>query len=635
MSLTNARISTKLALSFSLLVATVSAAGLATWSGMVSISKATQQNEASYARLDTLSHTLSALVEEQNAVRGYVATLDPSFLPRIKSFHDEYAKAQASLKSAMDNTDEQAMADSLNSAVQDFETGCQTQIADAGAPATLDKARGEIKTLGRLTDTRKFVKSISDLEHDQLATRLAAQRRAFTTGTLMLALGGAAAIGLAAFLGWLLTGMIAKPVAAMTQVMRRLAGGDHAVEVPAQDRRDEVGEMARAVTVFRDAAIEKIRLEAESAELRELSEAERLQAEITREANAREQSEVVSALAKGLEKLSAGDLTYRLNNNFAPAYRKLQDDFNAAMEQLQETMAVIIANADGIRTGSDEITVASDDLARRTEHQAATLEETAAALDELTATVRKTADSAREAHQLVSDAEGDAQKSHLVVGDAVSAMGQIEGSSREISKIVGIIDEIAFQTNLLALNAGVEAARAGEAGRGFAVVAQEVRALAQRSADAAKEIKGLISDSSRHVGSGAGLVGQTGEALKRIVDRVKQINELVAQIAASAQEQAGGLAEINTAVNQMDQVTQQNTAMVEETTAASHTLRQGVDELSGLIGRFQVGGGGKATAAPIGKPSRSSAPVRSAPPRRIASGGGAATALAAREWEEF
>ena len=628
MSLKDARISRKLTIAFTVVVATVSAAGLATWSGMASISKATTENQASYDRLDSLNRTLSALVEEQNAVRGYVATVDSSFLPRIKGFHDDYAKALDELKAKIEDADEKSDADAIATAVATFESDCQTQIADAGSPATLDKARGEIKTIGRLTDTRKAVKSIFDREHAQLTARSAAQARAFALGSTMLALGGAAAIGLSLLMAWLLTGLIAKPVAAMTQVMRRLAGGDHALDVPAQDRKDEVGEMARAVTVFRDAAIAKERLEAESAALRHQSEAERRQAEAAREANAREQSQVVEALAGGLERLAGGDLTHRLGQQFPPAYRKVQGDFNAAMEKLQDAMSVIVANADGIRSGSNEITSASDDLARRTEHQAATLEETAAALDEVTATVRKTADSAREAHQLVSEAENDAEQSHKVVGDAVSAMGEIEGSSREISKIVGIIDEIAFQTNLLALNAGVEAARAGEAGRGFAVVAQEVRALAQRSADAAKEIKGLISDSSRHVDTGAGLVGKTGEALKRIVERVKSINELVAQIAASAHEQASGLTQVNTAVNQMDQVTQQNAAMVEEATAASHKLRQGVDELSGLIRRFEVGG---VAAAPARSAAR---PARSAPAPRRASGG-AATALAHNEWEEF
>ena len=245
--------------------------------------------------------------------------------------------------------------------------------------------------------------------------------------------------------------------------------------------------------------------------------------------------------------------------------------------------------AQGVRSGAEEITQASDDLSRRTEQQAASLEETAAALDQITATVRHTAEGASEARNTVSAAKADAERSGAVVREAVQAMGGIETSSKQIGHIIGVIDEIAFQTNLLALNAGVEAARAGDAGRGFAVVATEVRALAQRSAEAAKEIKALISASGQQVEAGVKLVGETGKALERIVAQVAQLNRLVADIAASAQEQATGLHEVNTAVNQMDQVTQQNAAMVEESTAASHGLSGEAKELARLVGQFNLG----------------------------------------------
>ena len=258
-----------------------------------------------------------------------------------------------------------------------------------------------------------------------------------------------------------------------------------------------------------------------------------------------------------------------------------------------------------MRSGSDEIADASDSLARRTEQQAASLEETAAALEEITATVRRTAEGASHARSVVAGAKTDAETGGEVVGRAIVAMNAIATSSRAITQIIGVIDEIAFQTNLLALNAGVEAARAGDAGRGFAVVAQEVRALAQRSAEAAKEIKGLISASTRQVGEGVDLVGQTGEALGRIVGQVAEINTVVTDIAASAQEQASGLQQINVAIAQMDQVTQQNAAMVEESTAASHALAREAGDLDRLMGRFQVGL--DVTAAPpmsARKPSR-------------------------------
>ena len=282
-----------------------------------------------------------------------------------------------------------------------------------------------------------------------------------------------------------------------------------------------------------------------------------------------------------------------------------------------------LGNIGGIRSGSSEISQAADDLSRRTEQQAASLEETAAALDEITATVNRTASGARQASDVVQAARGDAESSGTVVREAVTAMGAIGKSANEISQIIGVIDEIAFQTNLLALNAGVEAARAGEAGRGFAVVATEVRGLAQRSAEAAKEIKALITTSTAHVGSGVSLVGQTGEALQRIVDRVAEIDTLVSEIAASAQEQAIGLGQVNTAVNQMDQVTQQNAAMVEQTTAASHSLSREAEALAQSVDRFNVGGpaarsAGFATSAPTAAAPRGPGPhpAGSAPRRR-------------------
>ena len=314
-----------------------------------------------------------------------------------------------------------------------------------------------------------------------------------------------------------------------------------------------------------------------------------------------ESAQVVDGLARGLKQLSDGDLTARLQQAFPSKYEALRADFNRAAEQLELTLAGIVSSAGTIRSGASEIASAADDLSRRTEQQAAGLEETAAALDEITATVRKTATGAKAAADVVLAARGDAQTSGDVVQQAVAAMSEIEQSAQEISQIIGVIDEIAFQTNLLALNAGVEAARAGEAGRGFAVVASEVRALAQRSAEAAKEIKALISASSQQVGSGVHLVGQTGEALQRIVGRVAEIDTLVGEIAASAQEQSLGLAQVNTAVNQMDQVTQQNAAMVEQSTAASHNLANEAQTLAESAAKFRV------SAAPAGRPARRAA----------------------------
>jgi methyl-accepting chemotaxis protein len=399
-------------------------------------------------------------------------------------------------------------------------------------------------------------------------------------------------VGLAfgVFLSLMFTKSIGQPIVKLTGVMKSLAKGDLNVSLSNAADRNEIGEMAKAVLVFRDGAIEKARLEAEAAQQRVHADEERNRNEQgQRDAIAGERATVADSIGAGLSKLAAKDMTYRMSREIPEAYRKLQMDFNAAISQLEEAMLGVIGSADAIHAGSQEISAATADLSRRTEQQAASLEETAATLDQVTATSRKAAESTIHARKVVAFAQGDAQKSGEVIRNAVAAMGAIEKSSQQISQIIGVIDEIAFQTSLLALNAGVEAARAGDAGRGFAVVASEVRALAQRSAEAAKEIKGLISTSTTQVSHGVALVAETGKSLERIMAQVSEINNVVSEIAAGAKEQSTALEEVNSAINQMDQVTQQNAAMVEQSTAASFALSQETQQLSVLIGQFQVG----------------------------------------------
>ena len=474
-----------------------------------------------------------------------------------------------------------------------FENVVTPGVALMANPATRIQAAAMVERNG---SAERYINAVEEaaeaLSTNNMAV-LAATRDAYkgaSEGLLIaLVVGLAAALLISVVAAWTLTRGIVGPVTNMIAYMRRLLGGDTNFEVPCVVRKDEFGEMGRSVIGFRDAAIEKTRLEAEGAALRGQSDEERARNQRAADAAAREQAAVVSALGEGLDHLTRGDLTFTLNQPFPDDYVKLKDDFNAAIGQLKEAMSVVAGNVSAIRSGAGEIAQASDDLSRRTEQQAASLEETAAALDEITATVNRTASGAKQASETVQAAKGDAETSGNVVRDAVGAMGAIEKSAQEISQIIGVIDEIAFQTNLLALNAGVEAARAGDAGRGFAVVASEVRALAQRSAEAAKEIKVLISASTSQVNTGVNLVGQTGEALQRIVSRVAEIDGLVSEIAASAQEQATGLQQVNTAVNQMDQVTQQNAAMVEQSTAASHALSQEAETLAGSVSRFQIG----------------------------------------------
>jgi methyl-accepting chemotaxis protein len=297
----------------------------------------------------------------------------------------------------------------------------------------------------------------------------------------------------------------------------------------------------------------------------------------------------VDQLASALKALSEGDLTQTVATPFLPALEKLRIDFNETSAKLRGTLQTISQNAGAIAAASQQIQSASNDLSKRTEQQAASVEETAAALEEITTTVADSSHRAQEAGQLVRKTKENAEHSGNVVAQAVEAMGKIEKSAAEISNIIGVIDEIAFQTNLLALNAGVEAARAGDAGKGFAVVAQEVRELAQRSAQAAKEIKELINASNEQVKSGVALVGNTGRALGEIVSQVIQVDSNVGAIVEASKEQATGLKEINTAVNTMDQGTQQNAAMVEETTAAAHSLAREAEQLFDLLGQFDIG----------------------------------------------
>ncbi len=346
----------------------------------------------------------------------------------------------------------------------------------------------------------------------------------------------------------------------------------------------------------------------------------------------------VDQLAEALQALSGGDLMQHIDTPFIPTLERLRTDFNGAAEKLRSALQTVAENAGAIAAGAQQIRTASDDLARRTEQQAASVEQTAAALEEITTTVVDSSRRADEAGSLVRQTRENAEHSGTIVRGAVDAMGRIDSSSAEISNIIGVIDEIAFQTNLLALNAGVEAARAGEAGKGFAVVAQEVRELAQRSAKAAKEIKSLITASSSHVKGGVSLVGETGTALGVIVSQVQQINTNVSAIVEAAKEQSLGLKEINTAVNTLDQGTQQNAAMVEEATAAAHSLAKESDALFRLVGQFNIG---NHNAAPTSRPVAATAPSRrlETPARRVAAKVTAAfhgnAAVAGDAWEEF
>ncbi|WP_300035306.1 methyl-accepting chemotaxis protein [uncultured Roseobacter sp.] len=493
---------------------------------------------------------------------------------------------------------------------------------------------------------------------------------------LMLALLAAGLMCVAAVIAYSVT----RPIRLLTSRMSALSDGDTEAPVPYGRDRTVFGEISRALETFRLGMIErkemqeqeKIRAEEErerermsEKELRE-KEAAQLKAEQAseeekhraaealraekekqqrkemeeREARAAELNRVVDALGAGLQSLSEGNLLSDITEQFPPDYEKLRGDFNAALGSLRKAIGAVMENAESISLETGQIATSADDLSRRTEKQAATLEETAAALDELTSSVKSAAEGADDAANMSAEARDRAEKGGQVAGKAVEAMDSIRNSSKEISKITQVIDDIAFQTNLLALNAGVEAARAGEAGRGFAVVATEVRALAQRSSEAAQEIRTLITNSSGQVEEGVSLVGETGTSLEVILQSVTDISERISTIAASAREQSAGIGEINSAVNELDHVTQQNAAMFEETTAASHALTQEAGALVQAVERFSLG---QSTTRKHARPAKKPEPDHTAPTpaRRKAVSAGTSLAPATPDfstdegWEDF
>lgn len=387
----------------------------------------------------------------------------------------------------------------------------------------------------------------------------------------------------------LLTRNIFGGIPKLTAVAKQMSDGDYKNEPPLQGQKNELGTLARTIETLRQGALTAQTAGAEAAKMQQQAQHERDEREEQKKTEDSVVAETVQQLGAGLDRLAHGDLTVSLDTPFPGGMDELRVNFNNSVSRLQQTLSSIVEGSSSIDQNSREMKSSADDLSRRTEQQAASLEETAAALDEITSTVREASSRANEAAEMAQTAKVDTDNSSEVVGDAVAAMEGIEKVSSEISNIINVIDEIAFQTNLLALNAGVEAARAGEAGKGFAVVAQEVRELAQRSATAAKEIQALIDRSTSEISNGVDLVKRTGEALVGIATHVTNINGQISSIATATEEQLTGIQEVNSAVNAMDKMTQQNAAMVEESNAVTHKMAEDALTLSETTNQFQLG----------------------------------------------
>ena len=511
---------------------------------------------------------------------------------RMENVRDATSRdaVMSDLKDLMDTAAKISALGPANATMRDFAPHTQPLVdsltkGSAGLlQATTDWKKTRIESNSMLADAmtslRSFVAQAQEIGKEDSERSANVSVIAMILGTLLAIVGGL-----------MLVETLRGPLKRVTEIMTRLASGDLEVAIDGRNRGDEIGDMVRSVTVFRDAAVENVRLEREAESARALSAEEAARRAADRARIEAEQKQALNALADVLSKLADGNLEESMREDLSADFVEMAFTYNHAIEALRETLTDVRYTAEEIKGGTSNLAMSADDLARRTEQQAAALEQSSRALHRLRDVVRSTAQRAKQTALSVNETQAYASQSGEVVAKAVGAMSEINRSSEKIATIIGVIDEIAFQTNLLALNAGVEAARAGDAGRGFAVVAQEVRELAQRCANAAKEIKGLISASSAQVRSGVHLVEQTGSALSEIIKHVTGVQKLVSDISSATAEQSTGIEEVTQAVGEVELITQRNAAMVEENNAEIHGLRQRVDTLSEKIDRFRTGDG--------------------------------------------
>jgi len=583
----NMPIPRKLAAAFLTLVCIFAGIGWLLFSSLQTVGAASEDKQRALEVTEQSNLMMTQILEQQSAVRAYVILRNADFLTTYDDARKKISASADAFRSRTSLPEQRARMDALMGAIGELDGKLDRMIVLAKNPATQGEAQqlAGVKQLGKI---REIMGEIDKVQDERIAATRKVEADARAGAITALALGGAFGIAMAVLLGWLLTAMIARPIKAMTSLMGRLASGENRIEVPNTDRTDEVGGMAKAVLVFRDAAVAKEQADA---------------AKVIADA---EQKHVVTELTNGLDSLAKGDLTAEISSNFAPDYVALKTNFNSALDALRTLIGSVVEGAASIRTGSGEIAQASEDLARRTESNAASLEETSAAISQmderLKATARAAGNTLTRADQAISTV-GDGRS---VADEAVQAMTRVADSAKGIDSVIEGLDKIAFQTRVLAMNAAVEAGRAGEAGRGFAVVADLVSALAMRAEEEAGRARDQLTATQTDIVAAVEMVQKVDGALVAISGDVDQVHDLLANIATDNEAQSSAVTQIAVAIGTMDQATQQNAAMVEETSAAARNLSSEVQLLSEQASAFNIGSG----KSPARRPAASAGGLR-------------------------
>lgn len=562
---------------------------------------------AQRARAQSVSDISRATADYRSAETRYVMVPDPQ---AIQAARQEMTVYRGRIEDNIHALEQSEASQDVFDATRRFLANWQNYVS-------VNKATLDAIQQGRMNEGRDFfwkelpafdqvtsaLGTLQNVEKQANANKVADMERSYNYVRILTIIVTILAVLISLLIANIVIKAIVQPLGIITNALGELAEGNMDVQVALDPREDEIGTLLDALKIFRD----RMR----NAEKQKQMELDSL----------------FSGIAEALEGLRNYDLTTRIRGNLSGSFSEIQENFNNSLSVLEQTMSQIIKSAENIQNGASEIRQASDDLSQRTEQQAASLEQTSAAMEEISRTVDQAAVGAKESRQITDKVRGEAEKSGDIVHRAMDAMAKIESSSNEIAQIISVIDGIAFQTNLLALNAGVEAARAGDAGKGFAVVASEVRALAQRSAEAAKDVKEKITASAGEVDSGVVLVNEAGQALERIVSQIREVGQKVTEASTMAEEQAVGLKQVNTAVSEMDGVTQQNAAMVEESTAAARNLANETIAMMEQVSMFKLGNGNtrqfastpavtsapkKPAARPASRSTAKSAPAKAA-----------------------